>query len=298
VGCKVSGLFGLSGQIELRNSDDLSLQGKAFGTSHAVTSIAFSPDGTQIAATVPGSKSPVLVYKTDDQTLVCESGELPRHKYCDIAFSPKGTQICAASNSGAAVLLHGQTAKMIAALIHLEQLAAATVDEFGRPLGFVRFSPDGQSVLTACGDRTARLWKAETGQPNGKSMIHKDHVTDCCFSPDGKQIGTSCLDGTAGLWNVSTGNTTAAILRHTEPIHAIEIRSDGKILTASEDRMARTWSYHSPTPIAPADGIPSAQSVISADGGWIALNFRFGILPTCRKWARRFRASTPFIGCH
>ena len=37
-----------------------------------------------------------------------------------------------------------------------------------------QFSPDGQRVVTASGDKTARLWDAASGKPIGEPMKHED----------------------------------------------------------------------------------------------------------------------------
>ena len=42
-----------------------------------------------------------------------------------------------------------------------------------------QFSPDGQRVVTASGDKTARLWDAVNGRPVGEPMKHQGHG---CFS--------------------------------------------------------------------------------------------------------------------
>ena len=39
-----------------------------------------------------------------------------------------------------------------------------------------QFSPDGQRVVTASGDKTARLWDAASGKPIGEPMKHEDSV--------------------------------------------------------------------------------------------------------------------------
>ena len=39
-----------------------------------------------------------------------------------------------------------------------------------------QFSPDGQRVVTASADKTARLWDAATGEAIGEPMKHDDVV--------------------------------------------------------------------------------------------------------------------------
>ena len=53
------------------------------------------------------------------------------------------------------------------------------------------FSPDGARVVTASGDKTARLWDAATGAPIGEPLRHDGPVNSAAFSPDGKRVATS-----------------------------------------------------------------------------------------------------------
>ena len=39
---------------------------------------------------------------------------------------------------------------------------------------FSEFSPDGQRVVTASRDKTARVWDAFSGKPIGEPMNHED----------------------------------------------------------------------------------------------------------------------------
>jgi dipeptidyl aminopeptidase/acylaminoacyl peptidase len=54
-----------------------------------------------------------------------------------------------------------------------------------------QFSPDGQRVVTASEDTTARLWDAATGKQIGEPMKHEDKVTSAQFSPDGQRVATT-----------------------------------------------------------------------------------------------------------
>jgi WD domain, G-beta repeat len=73
-----------------------------------------------------------------------------------------------------------------------------------------QFSPDGQRVVTASYDGTARLWDAGTGKEIGEPMKHGMEVYSARFSPDGLRIVTASQDRTARLWDVPTISSTEA----------------------------------------------------------------------------------------
>ncbi|MFL6551740.1 MAG: WD40 repeat domain-containing protein [Chthoniobacterales bacterium] len=67
-----------------------------------------------------------------------------------------------------------------------------------------QFSPDGQRVVTASRDKTARLWDATSGKPIGEPMKHEGGVFSAQFSPDGQRVVTASKDKTARLWDAMT----------------------------------------------------------------------------------------------
>ena len=68
-----------------------------------------------------------------------------------------------------------------------------------------RYGTNGQQVVTALGDGTARLWDATTGKLLGEPMRHKSLVWSAQFSPDGQPVVTASSDQTARLWDATTG---------------------------------------------------------------------------------------------
>ncbi len=57
-------------------------------------------------------------------------------------------------------------------------------------------------MVTASGDKTARVWDAATGKPLTSPLEHQDQVWSAAFSPDGTRVVTASDDKTAQVWDV------------------------------------------------------------------------------------------------
>lgn len=63
------------------------------------------------------------------------------------------------------------------------------------------FSPDGQWVVTAACDGTARVWNLASGKELGRLEGSAGKtISSAAFSPDGRWVVTAEDDGTARLW--------------------------------------------------------------------------------------------------
>lgn len=69
--------------------------------------------------------------------------------------------------------------------------------------------PDGAHLVTASGDRTARLWDAGTGQPIGAPPASRGRAR---FSPEGGRVVTA--SSTAPVWDARTGEPLTEPFRH------------------------------------------------------------------------------------
>jgi dipeptidyl aminopeptidase/acylaminoacyl peptidase len=136
--------------------------------------------------------------------------------------------------------------------LHLgEVLLASHKAASGKPLGdpmmhkdyvySAQFSPDGQRVMTASLDATARLWDAASSKPIDNPMRHQDSVTSAQFSPDGRQVVTAS-GNTARLWDPINGKPIGEPMLHEKLVTTVQFSPDGKkVVTASQDKTARLW---------------------------------------------------------
>src|SRR5205823_4695957 len=127
----------------------------------------------------------------------------------------------------------------------------------GRP-AFAQFSPDGRRIVTACGDQTARIWDAVTGQELTPPLRHAGWVTGAEFSPDGQALVTSSAGAlvwgartggfdnhwaperpegaSAIIWDARTGRRLVNPLRHGARVNSAQFSPDGlRVVTASWD---------------------------------------------------------------
>jgi WD40 repeat protein len=105
------------------------------------------------------------------------------------------------------------------------------------------FSPDGQRIVTASEDHTARVWNAANGKLLTALEGHTNKVWQAAFSPDGQRIVTASEDRTARVWNAFNGQLLAKLEGHTDDLNQAAFSPDGqRIVTASDDHTARVWN--------------------------------------------------------
>ncbi|HEY9871833.1 MAG TPA: TIR domain-containing protein [Candidatus Obscuribacterales bacterium] len=102
------------------------------------------------------------------------------------------------------------------------------------------FSPDGQRIVTASYDKTAKVWDL-SGKQLTELKGHEDIVYSASFSPDGQRIVTTSDDKTAKVWDLS-GKLLTELKGHEDRFNSASFSPDGqRIVTASEDKTAKVW---------------------------------------------------------
>jgi RNA polymerase sigma factor (sigma-70 family) len=72
-------------------------------------------------------------------------------------------------------------------------------------VGFVTFSPDGKTLVSAGGDNIIRSWDVESGKLLLKFNSLSDSLSSLKFLADGKTLTGTNWEGTAWFWNIATG---------------------------------------------------------------------------------------------
>jgi WD40 repeat protein len=164
--------------------------GEAYG-------LALSADGKLIGTSERGYAQ---IEKAKDLKHWCEiRGHESDHDVGGLAFSPAGAMLATAGGEGVALVANVGTsppANGVCPSIALQGHNGA--------INKVVFTPDGESVITASNDHTARIWEAKTGRLTAQLLGHGGEVRDVSVSSDGKYAATASADGTVRLWQLNS----------------------------------------------------------------------------------------------
>ncbi len=162
------------------------------GRSANMTSVAFSPNGTELL-TASGDHS-VRAWDTQSwQQKYVLSGHTD--EVWDARYAPNGRFAVSGAWDNTCRVWDLRTHLPIYTLpAHVSDVWATV------------FSPDGQLIATGGGDRKVKLWDMATGglveELDGEA--HAAEVENLAFSPDGRTLASVSRDGSLKIWRVPT----------------------------------------------------------------------------------------------
>lgn len=206
-----------------------------YPTTVPITSLAFSPDGSNIAT---GGFHEIVIWNVGDGSIKQRVQPLQERIY-DISYSSDGKFMAtAAGDPGRFGTAKIWKAKPDGSVEFLKDLGESSDAVFA-----IAFSPDSKKVAAAGADRTIRVWSVPEGNLELQLEDHADWILDLSFSPDGTKLVSASRDKTTKVFDVVKKESLVTFPSHNEQVFAARFSKDGKqIFSGGADKQIRTWT--------------------------------------------------------
>ncbi len=190
-------------------------------------SVAFSPDGTQLAAGTHETRVVVFDLATSQVLYRLEGHtELIR----DVVFSPDSRLIASASNDKTVKLWDALTGKLVRTLTGNDEWVMR-----------VAFSPDGAMVASGGADKTLRLWDVKSGKQLHRLTGHSNMIEGVMFAPEGILISADAVDDVR-VHDATTGKLVREVDIAEHTLSSVALSPEGKLLaTGHFTKKLKLW---------------------------------------------------------
>jgi len=227
---------GYGERVQLWDYANRRQMGELTGREGDMRALAFSPDGTILAAADTWG---VHLWDSASFQPACESLFVPGKGPQSIAFSPDGTTLATGDAWG----------------VHVWDLTSSnSAFNSNRQVcdrgACVAFSPDGTRVAVGGFDGCVRLLEPDNFHQIGnplKAQAHAKGEVTVAFSPDGSLLATGGEDTTARLWDAVSHRQISELTGHGYNGHgsvtSVVFSPDGTLLVTGDDAAtARQWA--------------------------------------------------------
>lgn len=207
-----------------------------------VGTLAFSPDGTMLAAAAGRGRGVCLWDLTTRENVVTLTGQEGR--IVSVAYAPTGERLVSIT-SGGSLMVWSLGMKP----------AALRTEKWERPPsnapGHVAFSPDGRTLATTLTDWPGQSWRTRAGislVPVGEGgrvkrlpTAHTDELTHLAFSPDSRLLAAGSFDRTVSVHEVATRQVVFHLTQG-QKVHYLAFSPDGTTLAAGNPQgLVKVW---------------------------------------------------------
>ena len=121
-----------------------------------------------------------------------------------------------------------------------------TLKEHSGKISSVAISPDGQTLVSGCLDKTIKIWNLHNGELLRTLTGHSEDISSLAISPDGQFLASSsfhCPKSNVKVWNLKTGKLLHNGLGHKKSVRFVAIDSEARILVSGSNKI-KIWNLH------------------------------------------------------
>ncbi|MFL6567935.1 MAG: hypothetical protein ACJ8LI_02110 [Chthoniobacterales bacterium] len=137
--------------------------------------------------------------------------------------------------------------------------------EGDRALRMARFSPDGNVIVTAGADGTARVWDSASRKEIATLKKHEGAVTSVRFSADGKLLVTTGADGAIVVWDTAKWQPVSGPMILPGEVYSAVIGPADRVVAASSELSEGIRFFDIATGRAFTAGIDLPAAAVSID---------------------------------
>ncbi|MGV0028178.1 WD40 domain-containing protein [Phormidesmis priestleyi] len=228
-------------------------------TFGGVTSVAFSPDGNQLATSDTNGSIQIWSLRNGKQLALCAGHN---SWVWNITYSPSQPMLASCGQDHQVRLWDSHTGQCLKLLEGHTGIVTS-----------VTFSFDGQWLASTSGDQTIRLWNVATGQCVQTLQGHAACVWSAVFHPDGQTLFSAGEDNVIRRWQIESGQCVQTLTGHQHWVKTIALSLDGqRLVSGSYDQTLKLWDIQTGSCLATLSGHhkPVTSVALSFDGRHIA----------------------------